>query len=895
MIWRERFGGLPPSRKEIERDIDEEIAQHLEMRAKDFEREGLDRRSAEIKAQSRFGDVEGYQGEMKRIKSEHVQRVERSRYLDELRQDFGYGLRQFVKRPALPLTIVILLSVGLGATTAIFSVVKAVLLEPLPFESSDRLVMIWADKKGRSVPVSYPNFKDWRGQNESFEDIGVFDYTTFNLSGRGTPERLSGTMVSAGIFEILGAQPVLGRTLLPEEDVPGAPPVVMVSHRLWQQRFSGDPDFIGQSITLDGESFTAIGVMPAGFVIPSPWLRGEKMDLWVSHHIPLINKPLLANRGSHLLLALGRLKDGVTLARAQEEMNVIAGRLEQQYPDTNKETGVRVSPLLEEAVGKVGGQLMMLLGAAGLVLLVVCGNVAGLLMAKTATRQSEIAVRSALGAGRSRLKRQLLMENLPLTFLGSGLGFLFAFWGMRLLRSLLPLGIYRIEAVNFDAGVFFFTLGLSFITSLGFSLAPTWAFGKTETADWLKQGRSFSIRSIRQSRLRNILVLVQFAVALLLANAAVLMLRSYVELHDRDYGFDTESVLILGLSVKGTEYDKQENLIGFYDEVIERVEALPGVRTVAATNKLPLRGGRQARIREAEGHDFSQTKRPSVETSIVTDDYFRTMGISLLDGRSFSERDRTKGSWSVIVNKSLADRLWPKGDSVGKRITFPFRTPVECEVVGVVADVRQHGPEREPVSEVYLHFSPLPEEVERYLEYVKYLVVETDVDPLTLVGSIRHEVAKADPHQPLSEIQTTAGLLGSTLARRRFNTLLVGIFATTVLIILITGIYGVMSFFIAQRTHEIGIRVAMGASRSKVQNLVLGQGLKLAAAGAALGLLGVFLTTKLTESMVYGVSPTDPTTLAGGIVFLLGVGLLGSLLPALRASRVDPILALRED
>ncbi len=616
---------------------------HLEMRAKDFEREGLDRKSAETKARRRFGDVSEYRGEMKRVKSEYVRSVERSRCLDDLRQDIGFGLRQLVKRPALPLMIVTLLAVGLGANTAIFSVVKAVLLEPLPYESPDRLVMIWATKKAQTAPVSYPNFKDWRNQNQSFEDIGVFDYTAFNLSGAGAPERLAGTMVSAGLFEILGVQPELGRTLHPEEDMPGAPPVVLMSHRLWRHRFSMDPHIFGKSITLDGEPFTVIGVMPPGFAIPSPWLRGEKMDLWMSHHIPQVNKPLLSKRGSHLLLAIGRLKEGFTIGQAQEEMNVIARQLEKQYPDTNMETGVRVSPLQEEVVGSASGQLMMLLGAAGLVLLVVCGNVAGLLMAKAATRHTEVAVRSALGASRSRLRRQLLAENLPLSLLGTAFGFVLAIWGTRALRSLLPLGIFRIETVTFDEGVFFFTLTLSLVTGLIFGLASAWVVAKAEPSDWLKQGRGYSPRSAGQSHVRNCLIVAQFAVTLLLANAAALMLQSYFELHDHDYGFDTENVLVLGLSVKGAEYDSQEHFISFYDEVIQRIEALPGVSNVAATNKLPLRGGRNARIREAEGHDFSQTKPPSVETSIVTNNYFKTMSIPLLEGRAFTEYDRDNG------------------------------------------------------------------------------------------------------------------------------------------------------------------------------------------------------------------------------------------------------------
>jgi predicted permease len=886
---------LAPSPDEIEREVDDEVGLHIEMRAKDFERKGLDSKAARLAARRRFGDAERYRKEMSEIKNGHVTRQERCRYWDEIRQDIRFGLRQLSKKPALALMIVALLAIGLGVNTAIFSVVKPVLLEPLPYESPHQLVMIWDTRKGQSSPVSYLNFQDWRTANKSFDDIGTFDYTSFNLTGQGEPERLAGSMVSAGLFEILRVQPVLGRTLLPEEDRPGARPAVLISYRLWQRRFGADPDLVGKSITLDGEPFTIIGVMPAGFEIPSPWTRGEKKDLWMSHHIPEINKPLLSNRGSHLLLSLARLKEGVSIEEAQEEMDLIAGRLEQQYPDTNKETGVRISPLHEELLGKTGGQLMMLLGAAGLVLLVVCGNVAGLLMAKATTRQSEVAVRSALGASRARLIRQLLIENLPLAFLGGAIGLLLAHWGLFALRSILPTNIPRIDTVTIDGWVFAFTLWLSFVTGLIFSIAPAWATAKTELTSSLKEGRGYSPASGGRSRVSNLLVVAQFALTLVLANAAALMLQSYFELRGRDYGFDTDDVLILGLTIKGSEYESQSRFVGFYDEVVERIAALPGVRHVALTNKLPLEGGNNARIKEADGHDFNYAKRPSVETSIVTKDYFKAMGIPLLDGRAFTVEDRSMGPWSVVINKTLADTLWPGEQSIGKHFTFPFYTPVDCRVVGVVGDVRQHGPEKDPISEVYLNFTPLPLEVERYLKYVKYLVVRTDGDPLTLVGAIRHEAAKVDPHQPISEIRTTAGILDSALARRRFNTLLIGFFGATAMILLAAGIFGVMSFFVAERTHEIGIRVALGASWSSVQRLVFGQGLKLAVIGVAVGLVGVFATTKLTESMVYGISPTDASTLVCGTLFLVAVGLCGSLVPALRATRVDPILALREE
>jgi putative ABC transport system permease protein len=895
MIWKDRFGGLPPSRKEIERDINEELDLHLEMRAKDFEREGLDPDSAKKKAQRRFGDAERYAKETLQIKNDLVNRQERHCYWDEIRQDVFFGLRQLAKKPALPLVIVVLVAVGLGANTAIFSVVKAVMLEPLPFESPDQLVMIWDTKQRHQVPVSYLNFQDWRATNESFDDIGVFDYTSFNLAGQGEPERLAGSMVSSGLFEILRVQPVLGRTLLPEEDRPGARPVVLISYRLWQRRFGADPDIVGKSIRLDGGPFTVIGVMPAGFQIPSPWTRGEDKDLWVSHHIPEVNKPLLANRGSHLLLCLARLKAGVSIEEAQEEMDFIARRLEQHYPDTNKETGARVTPLVEELLGKTSRQLMMLLGAAGLVLLVVCGNVAGLLMAKATTRQSEIAVRSALGASRARLIRQLLVENLPLALLGGTFGLLLAHWGLFALRAILPTNIPRIETVTIDGWVFAFTLGLSILTGVLFSIAPAWVTARAELTSSLKEGRGFRPGSAGPARARSILVVTQFALTLLLAHAAALMLQSYFELRGRDYGFNVDDVLIVGLTIKGSEYDSQSKFVGFYNDVIERIESLPGIRHVALTNKLPLEGGSNARIKDADGHDFSGTNRPSVETSIVTMDYFKAMGIPMLEGRTFDVQDRSINSWSIVINETLADTLWPGESSIGKHFTFPFYTPVDCRVVGVVGDVRQHSPEKDPVSEVYLNFTPLPSDVERYLKYVKYLVVETDGDPLTYVGAIRHEVAKVDPHQPISGIRTTAGIVGSALARRRFNTFLIGLFAVTALMLLAAGIYGITAFFVVQRTHEIGIRVAMGASRSGVQKLVLGQGLKLAVIGVVVGLVGVFTTTKLTESMVYGLSPTDPATLMGGVVFLVSLGFFGSLLPALRASRVDPILALRDE
>jgi predicted permease len=893
VIWRNRFGGLPPSRREIERDIDEELALHLEMRAKDFEREGLDPDSAGKKARRRFGDLERFRGEMMRIKTDHVERIERVGYWDEILQDIRFGLRQLMRKPALPLMIIALLAIGIGANTAVFSVVKAVLLDPLPYAEPDRLLMLWSTtENGAKSPVSYPDFKDWQAESRSFEDIGVFHFWHYNLSGEGEPERVRGSVVSAGCFEILGVPPQLGRTLLPEEDQPGAGKVVLISDGLWKRRYGADPKLLGQTLLLDGQPYTVIGIMPPQFDLPHPWTSHRGNDLWLSIHNPPVEDTILLKRDTHFFASVARLKADVSLQSAHEEMVAITKRLEEEYPKSNAGYGIRIVPLHEQLAGRAAGQLLTLLGAAGLVLLIVCGNVAGLLMAKATTRQREVALRSALGAGRMRLVRQLFAENVPLTLMGGGLGFLLALWGIEAIRPQIPPDIARIETIGFDAGVFGFTLGISLVTGVLFSTLPAWASARLEISSTLKQG-SGSMTGAARARTRNLLLIGQFATTLVLAHAAALMLQSYVMLSNQDYGFEENEVLTAEVSIQGPEYETQNGIVDFYDGIVERVQSSPGVRYAAAASKLPLMGGTTASIKEAKGHDFGQTQGPDAELSVVTSDYFQAMGIPLLEGRKFTESDRTAGRFTAIINETMADELWPNEDPIGKQ--FSFYLPFQWTVVGVVGDVRQWGPEDETLPEIYMPMSPLPSELKLLLTFVRYVVVRTNMDPSSAAGTIRQAVADVDAHQPISDIRTTADILGSSLARRRFNTLLIGIFATIALLLITAGIYGVMSFFVVQRTHEIGIRMALGSSRLETERLVLGQALTIALIGVAAGLVGVFATTKLTESMVYEVSPTDPATLIGGIAFLVGVGFFGSLLPALRASRVDPILALRDE
>jgi predicted permease len=862
------------------------------MRAKDFERQGLLPDAARDRARQHFGDVEKYRGEMMRIKTDQVERVEKTGYWDEFRQDINFSLRQLLRKPALPLFIVVLLAIGIGANTAIFSVVKAVILEPLLYPSADRLTMVWETRKQSSyIPASYLNFKDWKSQSESFEGLAAFTPWRFNLTGEGEAEQVLGGVVSAGFFEVLGVQPQLGRGILQEEHEPGAVRAVVLSHRLWQRRFGGDPDIVGRTIVIDGEASPVIGVMPPSFDYPSPWLIGERADLWMSIHTRPFMADMREHRESHWLATIGRLKNGISIETAQRDMDIIAERLAEKYPDPNEGAGIRVSRLQEELVGRAGGHLMMLLGGAGLVLLIVCGNVAGLLMAKATTRQTEVAVRSALGAGRARLLRQLLVENLPLALLGGGLGFILAVWGIALLRSSLPTDILGIDAVVFDGWVFLFTLAVSILTGILFSLAPAWATAKTDLADTLKQGRATV--SMGRHRVRSLLMIAQFALTLVLANAAALMLQSYFDLRHRDFGFETDKVLIVGLAIQGPEYEDPNNFVTFFEEALDQVKRLPGVQRVAATNKLPLEGGTNNSLAEADGHDFSETDAPYAEVSVVSNEYFQTIGIPLLAGRSFTEQDHKEGRYSAVINEAMVNKLWPDKDPIGKH--FSISPPHQWTVVGVVGDVSQFGAERNAIPEIYFALGSLTDEFEIFTTMVRFLVVRTELESTSLVGPIRQTVAEKDADQPISEVRTTADIVSSALSRRRFNTLLIGIFATIALILVAAGIYGVMTFFVAQRTHEIGVRFAMGARWSGVQKLVLGQGLKLAAIGTALGLAGILATTTLTESMVYGLSATDPTTLLGGIVFLVSLGLLGSLLPARRAIRVDPILALRDE
>jgi putative ABC transport system permease protein len=796
-----------------------------------------------------------------------------------------FGFRQLVRKPALPLMIIFLLALGIGVHAAIFSVVKTVLLEPLPFDDPETIAMVWgSDENGWRLPVSGPNFLDWRSENSSFEWLVAHSPLALNLQDEGDPERIHGTVTTAGMFELLRVPPAMGRTFLREEEQPGRDNVAIISDGLWRRRYQAAPDTVGKSILLDGTRRTIVGIMPPGFKHPCPWSIGEQTAVW----IPMPMTELQAQRDGNWLIVLGRLRDGVTLEVAQSEMDAITAGLAETYPDTNEDSGATVITAHEDLTMSVGGQLLFLFGAAGLVLLIVCGNVAGLLMAKATTRQTEVAIRSSLGASRARLIRQMVTESLPLFLIGGMASLLLAGWTIGSLRSGIPTNIYRVQEIGIDNAVLAFTFVIAIVTGLVFSFISALATTQADVGESLKQGRG-SIRSGR-TRLRNGLVAAQFALTLVLANGAALMLKSYLQLTSQEHGFDTEGVLTMQINLQGPDYEEPSQVHAFYEEVLARIETLPGVHHAAAISRLVLGGGTNGTILV----DGREDGIPLVEVRVTTPDYHEAMGIPLLRGRKLTERDGATGQPNVIINQAMAERIWPGEDPIGKRFGFENRLDV-VTVVGVVGNTRQRGLERAVRAEVYFPYLLDPPSGMFSFNAVRYLVIGTDVEPTSLVGSVRSAVYSVDAGQPVSDIRTSQEIIHQSMARRRFHTLLIGIFAALALILVAAGIYGVMSNFVSQRTHEIGIRMAMGAERTGVLAFVLRQSLELAAIGIAVGVVGVLVTSRLTGSMVAGVSPTDPTTAIGGIVFLFTMGLAATLIPARRATRIDPISALREE
>ena len=804
--------------------------------------------------------------------------------MDSLLRDLKFAARSLLKRPALTIIAVITLAIGIGANSAIFSVVNALLIKPLPFPDLNRIVAIWEKQPSRGVEhneASMANYLDWRTQNQTFEQMGLYRWWSTNLTGIEPPERIQGFLVTANFLDVLGMKPSIGRGFSAEEDQPGKDAVAILTFGLWQRRFGADPYIVNKTITLNGLARTVIGVMPEGFNYP----RGVEVLA------PLALTPELArSRQSHSYYVVGRLKPNVSLDRAQADLDTIASRLEKEYAASNTGWGVVVYPIIEDTVRLYKTAVLVLMAAVGFVLLIVCANVANLMLARAAGRQKEMALRAALGASRSRLIRQLLTESVILALVGGGLGVLIAFWGVDLLRTLNP-G----EAAKFAPGwdrlgvsvpVLGFNLGLSILSGLLFGLAPAWQISRTDLNGALKEGGRLS--STGSHRLRGLLVISEVALSLMLLVSAGLLMRSFVSLLRTDPGFSPDKILTMHLALPAAKYKEDPQRVSFYSELVSRVKALPGVESAALVNYLPLGGSNSSDAFLIEGtpepppgQDFIGRYR------VCTPEYFETLGIPIVKGRAFTEQDRAGAPPVIIVNETLAKRFWPNGDALGKRMRFtgpPEKSPW-IQVVGIVPDVK--------------HDLSLPVTPDYYLPYAQdswnsmVLVAKTRVEPLALAASVRQQVWSIDKDQPVFDVRSMDQVRALSVSLYSFSSVSLGIFAVIAVLLAAIGIYGVMSYAVMQRTQEIGIRMALGARAADVLKLVVRNGMSLALIGVVAGLAGSYALTRLLASLLVGVTPTDVVTFALVTLGLLMIALLACYVPARRATKVDPLVALR--
>jgi putative ABC transport system permease protein len=889
---RERLAALclSPTR---EAEIIEELSQHLEDQYEQAISRGADEAKAREAVLAELDENDLLAPELKRVE----RRVEleplvigkdgRTNMIADLWQDFRYGARMLARAPAFTTIAVLALALGIGANTAIFSVVNKVLLQPLPFKNPHELLLIWENATHLGFPKNTPspaNFLDWRDQSTLFTGMAAMGPKDFNLTGVGEPERLDGRKVSANLFDLLGVQPRLGRRFLPEEDKPGTR-VVILSYGLWQRRFGADPKIVGQPVNLNGESYSVIGVMPPGIELPG--FGNWKDQLWV----PIaFTSEEAHSRGNHYLEVIARMKPGVTVKQARVEMETIAARLAQQYPEENKRISCVVNPLHEEVVGDIKPALLVLLGAVGFVLLIACANVANLLLARAAVRQKEIALRLALGASRSRLTRQFLTESVLLAVLGGGVGLMFAFAGLRILTAFIPDTISQAESIGIDGKVLLFTALVAVVTGLIFGLAPAAQASNFSLNDTLKEGGRDAAGGSKGVRLRGLLVIAEVAVSFVLLIGAGLLISSFLHLRNLDPGFRADHLLTAKIDLPELKYPDREHRIPFFDDIIRRVSALPGVQSAAIAGNLPLTYDGDSMYVGVEGiPDPPPDQQRDVIYRAIGPGYFSTMGIPLVRGRDFTEQDTTDTGYTVVVSEKMAKHFWPGQDPIGKRLK-PGSTTSDSpwrEVIGVVKDVRQNDFVADPKLQMYMSY--------RQLKFLapNALVVRTSVDPMSLAIPLRNAVWAVDKDQPVSNIRSMEEIVAAAMARQRFSTMLLGIFAALALVLAAVGIYGVMSYSVAQRTREIGIRLALGAQRTDVLKLAMGQGLRLVIIGVGIGLVAALVLTRVMAGLLFGVSATDPVTFVTISFVLLAVAMLASYVPSVRAMKVDPMVALR--
>ena len=861
-------------KSELDQELDEEVRFHLERETEQNIRRGMTPEEARRVAMVSFGGVE-------QIKEE-CRDVRRTRAIEDLWQDLRYGARRLRKNPAFTLTAVLTLALGIGANTAIFSITHAVVWRPLPYEEPDRLVTVW-ESSARSdtsrIIVSPANYLDWREQNRVFEEMGAYTEDFYNISEDASyPERVAAASASPSLFKVLGAEPVLGRSFLPEEGQAGGERVILLSYSLWQRRFGADPHVIGRSIKVNGASHTVVGVLPPDFII-SP----RRYELYA----PLrLNDEQRANRRERYLTVIARLRPGVTIEQARSEMKALGGRLAEQYPDENAGRSATVVPLRVITRG-TRTALLVLLGAVSFTLLIACANVANLLLGQGVARRKEMAVRAALGAGRLRLTRQLLTESIMLSLAGGLLGLLLAKWGMGLLVSLSPANIPRLDQVGLDLRVLCFTLLISTLTGLAFGLVPALQATKVNLNEGLKEGAK-STAGPRRSFMRGALVVTEVALSLVLLVGAGLLIKSFIRLSEVDLGFDPQKVIAADISLP-YRYNTSAHRVEFFRQLMTRVEALPGVSSVAVSQSVPLSGEEHGVQFTVNGREPSPGReRYGAIYHRVSAQYLDVMGIGLRKGRGLTERDTSEAAGVALINEALARQCFPGEDPLGKQIILNRAAPRAREIVGVVADLRYVTPDKEPFPEIYVSYLDDP-------GHYMSLAVRAAGDPTRLVAGIQAEVLAMDKDVPLANIKTMEQYVADSVSPQRFSALLLTIFAGAALALAAMGVYGVISSCVAQRTHEIGIRIALGAQRRDVLRLMVGQGMALALTGVGAGLIGAFALTRVMKNLLYEVSTDDPAVFAGVSVLLTITALAACCLPARRAMQIDPMIALRHE
>jgi len=865
-------------RKAAEGELDDELRFHMEQQLQKYLQSGLPRDQALRRVRTEFGGLDQVKEECRDARGVHV--------MESLFQDLRYGLRTLRKSPGFTAVALFTLALGIGANTAIFSVVYGVLLRPLPYRDPSRLMVLnETTPRVGTVSVSYPNFLDWRAESRALAEMAAVCGVSFNLAGISQPENISGEAVSPNFLSMLGVRPFLGRDFDPSEEKAGAAPVVLLGYPLWQSHFGGDRNVIGRMIALDGRGYTIIGVLPPGFRSVDKTDVVEPIGVWATDNSSVAER---GNRGD--MVVAGRLRAGVGFGQARAEMEGIAARLAQAYPATNDQFGVALQPIREVFVSDVRPAVLVLFGAVMFVLLIACANVVNLFLMRAAGRTKEIALRIAIGASRGRIVRQMLAESFALAFLGGLFGLALAAGGIDGIARLIPMDTLAGASVNLNGAVLLFAAGVVVSSALIFGLAPAIHSTKADVQSELKEGGRSSSASTGQSRWRNVLVIAEVSLALILLVGAGLMMKSLYRLLSVDPGFRPDRVLTMEMSLRTSQYDKDAAVLNFWQQVLDRVRALPGVEDAALGTGIPLTDNHSRTDITVEGMALPKPGSfPHPDVHRVSPEYVSTLGVRLLGGRAFTDADSETAPRVAMINAMAAQRLFPGGNPVGKRFMFgrpSAKPPKWIAIVGVVGDTKLYGLANPSRLEVYL---PLRQSAPSEMN----LVVKSGIDPAALTSAIRHAIASIDKDQPIFAIATMRKLVGDSVSTRRITLILLGLFSGLALVLAAIGIYGVISYSVAQRTHEIGIRMALGAQRGDVLRLILAQGVKIAGAGAAIG-IGLSLgLTRLMANLLFAVSAADPPTFAAVAIVLVAIAMLACYIPARRILRVDPTIALR--